>query len=269
MVSARANEYITRFTTKGAQKKTILKKIVEYRDECKGLYHEADAKKPMNYPAEAAKKEYLSDMIKRIECLAEARDYLQNEINKKAPTKATNMRSAVAFVPEKENKTKEPKSLYEVNELKWAHNRPDNAPSRCDIESESIHVDSRSYFMRSAGDKALRGKSGNFIKYVLRFQPLGLSSDPMETASACLVIEAIENYIEEWDTESSDREYAKRAKAALKALDDAKEYFEEIEKNLDDSKMEADGENERASYRDSDNEEYDFDGEGCTDYAEW
>jgi hypothetical protein len=266
MVSARANEYITRFS-KGVQKNTALEKIVEYRDECKGLYHAAESKNPMNYRAAEDKRVYLEDMLERIHCLGEARDYLQKDINKKAPTKANNMHSAVAFVPEKKNKTKpakktkEPKSLYEANELKWAHDRPNNAPSRCDIESASIHVDSRSYFMRSAGDKALRGKSENFIKYVLRFQHLGLPSDLMETASACLVIEAIENYIEEWDTESSDREYAKRAKAALKALDDVKEYFEEIDEFLDTSKMEADGE--------KDDEEYDFDGEGCTDYAEW
>jgi CRISPR/Cas system CMR-associated protein Cmr5 small subunit len=267
MVSARANEYITRFS-KGVQKTTALEKIVEYRDECKGLYHAAESKNPMNYRAAEDKRIYLEDMFERIHVLGEARDYLQKEINKKAPTKANNMRSAVAFVPEKENKskparkTKEPKSLYEVNELKWGHERPDNAPSRCDIESASIHVDSRSYFMRTAGDKALCGKSENFIKYVLRFQHLGLPSDLMETASACLVIEAIENYIEEWDTESSDREYAKRAKAALKALDDVKEYFEEIDEFLNTSKMEADGEKD-------DDEEYDFDGEGCTDYAEW
>ena len=104
MVSSRAREYITRFSTKGAQKKTILKKIVEYRDECKGLYRAAESKNPMNYRAAESKREYLHDMIKRIECLAEARDYLQYEINKKAPAKANNIYSAVAFVPEKETK---------------------------------------------------------------------------------------------------------------------------------------------------------------------
>lgn len=247
MVSARANEYITRFS-KGVQKNIALEKIVEYRDECKGLYHAAESKNPMNYRAAEDKRVYLEDMLERIHCLGEARDYLQKDINKKAPAKANNMRSAVAFVPENKpkttKKTKEPKSLYEANEIKWARVRPSNAPSRCDIESRSIHVDSRSYFTRSAGDKALRGKSENFIKYVLRFQHLGLTSDLMESAFTCLVIDAIDNYIEEWDTESSDREYAKRAKAALEALCDVKEYFEEIEEFINTSRMEAYVENE-------------------------
>jgi hypothetical protein len=254
MVSARANEYITRFS-KGVQKNTALKKIVEYRDECKGLYHAAESKNPMNYRAAEDKREYLRDMINRIECLAEARDYLQNDINKKAPAKKNNMHSAVAFVPEKQTKPKaisrggsKPKSLYEVNELKWGSKRPSGAPTRCDIESLSIHVDSRSYFMRTTQDKAIRGKSANVIKYIMRYQHLGLPKDPMETASACLVIEAIDNYVDEWDTDSDDREYAKRAEAALEALGEAKEYFEEIEANLDYYKMDAENETDDCDY---------------------
>ena len=126
MVSARAQEYITRFSGKGAR--DALEKIVEYREECKGLYHEADAKKPMNYKAAEDKKEYLSDMIKRIECLAEARDYLQNEV-KKAPAKANNMHSAVAFVPEKTKpakKTKPRERYYDNDEHVYMYDNDGN-----------------------------------------------------------------------------------------------------------------------------------------------
>ena len=87
MVSARANEYITRFS-KGVQKNIALEKIVEYRDECKSLYHQAESKNPMNYKAAEDKRVYLEDMLERIHCLGEARDYLQKDINKKAPAKA-------------------------------------------------------------------------------------------------------------------------------------------------------------------------------------
>jgi hypothetical protein len=116
MVSARANEYITRFS-KGVQKTSALKKIVEYRDECKGLYHEAESKNPMNYKAAESKREYLEDMLERIHVLGEARDYLQNEV-KKAPAKANNMHSAVAFVPEKTKPVKKtkPRERYYDND---------------------------------------------------------------------------------------------------------------------------------------------------------
>jgi len=121
MISSRAQEYITRFTTKGVQKKTILKKIVEYREECKGLYHEADAKKSTNYRAEESKKEYLRDMIKRIECLAEARDYLQEQIDNKAPAKKAMEMSAKPYAPPKEAKkpTKPKKLYYDEDENEW------------------------------------------------------------------------------------------------------------------------------------------------------
>ena len=105
MVSSRAKEYIIRFS-KGVQNNTALKKIVEYRDECKGLYRAAECKNPMNYRAAEDKRIYLEDMLDRIHCLGEARDYLQKDINKKASAKADIMHSAVAFVPENGNKTK-------------------------------------------------------------------------------------------------------------------------------------------------------------------
>ena len=131
MLSSRAQEYITRFTTKGVQKKTVLKKIVEYREDCKGLYNEAETKNPMNYRAAEDKRVYLKDMRERIRVLAEARDYLQDEIDN-INAKSTNMYSAVAFAPTKETKskpTKETKSkpakktnmYYDEDETEWEH----------------------------------------------------------------------------------------------------------------------------------------------------
>ena len=196
MVSARANEYITRFS-KGVQKKTALKKIVEYRDECKGMYHEAEAKNPMNYRAAEDKREYLSDMIKRIECLAEARDYLQNEINKKAPTKANNMYSAVAFVPEKETK-----------------------PTKT------------TYFQRTESDLRKIGiKDANVVKYILRFQGTGLSNN---SAGDCT--NAAGDYQEEWirnkASDPNDYSYCERADVAIEALDTTMEYFSELQETI-------------------------------------
>jgi hypothetical protein len=199
MVSARAQEYITRFS-KGVQKTTALKKIVEYRDECKGLYHEAESKNPMNYKAAESKREYLEDMLERIHVLGEARDYLQNEV-KKAPTKANNMRSAVAFVPEKENK---PKSKTTKNK----------------------------YFERTESDLRKLGiKDANVVKYILRFQGAGL---PDNSAGECT--NAAGDYQEEWirnkESDPSDYSYCERADVAIEALDTTVEYFSELQETI-------------------------------------
>lgn len=205
MVSARANEYITRFTTKGAQKKTIIKKIVEYRDECKGLYHEADAKKPKNYPAEVAKKEYLSDMIKRIECLAEARDYLQEQIdNKKAPVKKAPAMSAVRYSSPEETTTRS----YAPPRPTKQNKKAAKAAKRAEREAEA-----RKLFQKTDENK-----------YILRFQHLGLEDlDPSKCA------EAAQKYMEVWEAERErnpdDEDYQERAEEAIALLEEAIEYF--------------------------------------------
>ena len=196
MVSARAKEYITRFS-KGVQKKTALKKIVEYRDECKSLYHQAESKNPMNYRAAEDKRVYLEDMLERIHCLGEARDYLQNEINKKAPTKANSMRSAIAFVPEKETKPAKSK-----------------------------------YFERSESDLRKLGiKDPNVVKYILRFQGIGLSDN-----CACDCETAAGEYQEEWirnkESDPSDYSYCERADVAIEALDTTMGYFSELQETI-------------------------------------
>ena len=207
MVSARANEYITRFS-KGVQKTTALKKIVEYRDECKVLYRAAESKNPMNYRAAEDKREYLRDMINRIECLAEARDYLQKDINKKAPAKAINMHSAVAFVPEKQTKPK----------TKGGKNK---------------------YFERTESDLRKLGiKDANVVKYILRFQGAGLSDN-----CACDCETAASEYQGEWarnkESDPNDFSYCERADVAIEALDTTIEYFSELQESINSEDFES------------------------------
>jgi len=200
MVSSRATEYISRFS-KGVQKKTALKKIIEYRDECKGLYHQAESKNPMNYRAAEDKREYLEDMLARIHCLGEARDHLEKEINK-APSKAkNNMRSAVAFKPEEENK---PKSKTTKSK----------------------------YFQRTETDlRKLGYEDANVVKYILRFQGLGLADN---YAYPCQ--EAAEEYQEKWcnstDANQHDEEYCDQAEIAVEALGQVITYFEDLQETI-------------------------------------
>jgi hypothetical protein len=206
MVSARAKEYISRFS-KGVQKNTALEKIVEYRDECKSLYHQAESKNPMNYKAAEDKRVYLEDMLERIHCLGEARDYLKNEINKKAPAKKNNMRSAVAFVPEKETKT-----------AKTIKNK---------------------YFERTESDLRKLGiKDANVVKYILRFQGAGLSDN-----CACDCETAASEYQEEWirnkASDPNDYSYCERADVAIEALDTTMEYFSELQETINSEEFES------------------------------
>ena len=207
MVSSRANEYITRFS-KGVQKKTALEKIVEYRDECKGLYHAAESKNPMNYRAAEDKREYLKDMFERIHCLGEARDYLQKEINKKPLAKGNNMRSAVAFVPEKENKT---------TKTKGGKNK---------------------YFERTESDLRKLGiEDANVVKYILRFQGAGLSDN-----CACDCETAASEYQDEWirnkESDPTDYSYCERADVAIEALDTTMGYFSELQETINSEEFE-------------------------------
>jgi Holliday junction resolvasome RuvABC DNA-binding subunit len=196
MVSSRAQEYITRFS-KGVQKKTALKKIVEYRDECKGLYREAESKNPMNYRAAEDKRVYLDDMLARIHCLGEARDHLQKEINK-APSKTkNNMRSAMAFKPKEENKNTKNK-----------------------------------YFQRTESDlRKLGYENANVVKYILRFQKLGMKDN-----SACDCEIAADEYQDEWirnkEADPNDDDYCERADIAIDALSETITYFSELQETI-------------------------------------
>jgi hypothetical protein len=245
MVSSRAAEYITRFS-KGVQKKTALKKIIEYRDECKGLYHQAESKNPMNYRAAEDKREYLEDMLARIHCLGEARDHLEKEINK-APSKAkNNMRSAVAFKPE------------ETTTESYAPPRPTKQNKKSSKEAKRAEVKAH----REAEASKLFKKTDE-SKYVLRFQSLGLKD---LDAGKC--VEAAEEYMTVWETEMArnpdDEDYQERAEEAITALQQTIEYFEELSGEVDailnpsvynNSRDEYVFENSLGGYGSSDNED--------------
>lgn len=214
MVSSRAREYITRFSTKGAQKKTVLKKIVEYRDECKCMHNEAEAKHVSGRAAEVAKFEYLNDMFERIVCLAEARDYLQEQIdNKKAPAKKAPAMSAVRYSSPEET----------VGMSHRAPARPSKQDKKAAKEAKRAEV--RAY--REAEARKLFQKTDESNKYILRFQHLGL-----EDLDVFKCAEAAEKYMAVWEAEMErnpdDEEYQERAEEAISDLQEAIDYFENL-----------------------------------------
>jgi len=77
MVSSRALEYVSRFSTSSMEEG--LEKIVEYREECKKMYHDAETGR-MRFNNCMGKPNYLRDMFERITALGEARDYIQSKL---------------------------------------------------------------------------------------------------------------------------------------------------------------------------------------------
>ena len=74
MVSSRALEYVSRFST-GRDKHDTWREIVDYRDECKAAYNKA-LNGFMRFADEKTRWEFLDDMKERIKALAEARDHV-------------------------------------------------------------------------------------------------------------------------------------------------------------------------------------------------
>ena len=216
MLSSRAQEYITRFTTKGVQKKTVLKKIVEYRNECKCMHNEAEAKHASGRAAEVAKFEYLNDMFERIVCLAEARDYLQEQIDSKVSAEKAPAMSAVRYSSPEETTTRS-----------YAPPRP--AKQNNKVTKEAKRAEVKAY--REAEASKLFKKTDE-SKYVLRFQSLGLKD---LDASKC--IEAAEKYMTVWETEMArnpdDEDYQERASEAISDLESAIEYFQDLSDEVD------------------------------------
>ena len=185
MVSARAQEYITRFS-KGVQNEIALKRIVEYRDDCKVLYNTEDSKKPEDISGKIAKMEYLKDMLDRINSLGEARDYIGNKIreserNITKPKKIVRTNSydnPNPVVPkiEKSSKIKEikktkeiktPRNLFEKNELEFGKDRPEykkgpydieRPPREYDVGDESVYMNTHLFFKMT--EKDLRKELG-------------------------------------------------------------------------------------------------------------
>jgi hypothetical protein len=208
MLSSRAQEYITRFTTKGVQKKTVLKKIVEYRNECKCMHNEAEAKHASGRAAEVAKFEYLNDMFERIVCLAEARDYLQEQIDSKVPAKKAPAMSAVRYSSPEETTTRS----YAPPRPAKQNNKVTKEAKRAEVRAER-EAEARKLFQKTDENK-----------YILRFQHLGLEDlDPSKCA------EAAQKYMEVWEAEMErnpdDEDYQERAEEAIALLEETIEYF--------------------------------------------
>jgi hypothetical protein len=159
MVSSRAAEYITRF---GGNKQSALEKIVEYREECKKMYHDprAAGMKFNNYPAERQWKE---DMIERIHALGEARDALQ--IKPKKMYSATKIVLEefipVEYISEDEDISEEYIPVAKVEKKK--------APKKNSAEF---------FFARTKRGLQMRGiKNEHELKYILRFQASGITGN--------------------------------------------------------------------------------------------
>ena len=203
--------------------------IVEYRDECKSMY--ADMKDNIrNFKDELDLKE----MFDRIHKLGEARDYVLETIDNTSKTS-------------KVNKNVKYDIFYDDGDL-------------------SIKVDSKSYFKKTEAD--LKKYSKNVVKYILRFQSLGIPKNSSDIASACDCINAIEEYYETVESAQGDayeeienienmlpcaqgkeraelkakiqrrKDFIKTTNESMKALDKAKEYFEYIDGDIEMCKLE-------------------------------
>jgi hypothetical protein len=191
MVSSRAAEYISRFSN-GYGEKLALEKLIEYRENCKRMYADADAwpsgMKFKNYPAQ---RYYLEDMLERIQFLAEARDHLQKTANK-------NMMSAVPF----------------AESMKMAPEKQTKTPDY--------------FFARKASQ--FDGYSEHEVKLVLRFQSLGLDGSKYGCAIPCArAADAYQDALMAANFRGEiDCDYTVR----IKALNTVVEYFESIQKEI-------------------------------------
>ncbi|AGE52025.1 hypothetical protein PBCVCVM1_970R [Paramecium bursaria Chlorella virus CVM-1] len=148
MVSSRAAEYVTRFSNCSSSEQSALEKIVEYRNECKKMYHDPKSAgmKFNNYPAQ---KQWQEDMIERIQALGEARDSLQASLSTKTMYSAMPVEKYV----EKHVDTVEKKKAPKKNSAEF-------------------------FFARTKRGLQMRGiKNEHELKYILRFQAIGITGD--------------------------------------------------------------------------------------------
>ncbi|AGE51354.1 hypothetical protein PBCVCVG1_946R [Paramecium bursaria Chlorella virus CVG-1] len=191
MVSSRAAEYIQRFS-KGVDKQSALERIVEYREECKKMYHDPKSAgmKFNNYPAQ---KQWQEDMIERIQALGEARDSLQASLSTKTMYSAMPMEKYVEKnAPKKDTKTPE----Y--------------------------------FFARKASQ--FEGNEHQ-AKYILRFQGLGIDGSKYGCAIHCeRAADAYQDeLIASCNRGNIDAEFCN---VRVKALNYVRKYFDKIQKEI-------------------------------------
>lgn len=184
MVSSRALEYVSRFS-KGVGNERALEIIVEYREECKQMYHDAETGNVRfnNYPA---RKNYLEDMLERIHALGEARDYLQQPMKSAVPFKAP-MKSAKAPVK----------------------------PAKFD-KDDAV----RKLFSRTENN--FKGLDPDFVQYVLRFQGKGLAE---LSALECVAVAEDKLAEWESVLESDDEHRAELAEKKIDTIQEVINYF--------------------------------------------
>jgi hypothetical protein len=201
MVSSRAAEYIQRFS-KGVDKQSALERIVEYREECKKMYHDPKSAgmKFNNYPAQ---KQWQEDMIERIQALGEARDSLQASLSTKTMYSAMPVEKYV----EKHVDTVEKKKAPKKNSAEF-------------------------FFARTKRGLQMRGiKNEHELKYILRFQASGITGNDRGCAEYA-EIEA-ENYKIDQETmmeNLSEYDYEGRQfhQERIDALENVISYFQDI-----------------------------------------
>ncbi|AGE58192.1 hypothetical protein PBCVNW6652_974R [Paramecium bursaria Chlorella virus NW665.2] len=202
MVSSRAAEYVTRFSNCSSSEQSTLEKIVEYRNECKKMYHDPKSAgmKFNNYPAQ---KQWQEDMIERIQALGEARDSLQASLSTKTMYSAMPVEKYV----EKHVDTVEKKKAPKKNSAEF-------------------------FFARTKRGLQMRGiKNEHELKYILRFQASGITGNDRGCAEYA-EIEA-ENYKTDQETmmeNLSEYDYEGRQfhQERIDALENVISYFQDI-----------------------------------------
>lgn len=254
-LSSKATEYVERFST-GCQGKSALKKIVEYREECKAYYN--------TYPNK--------DTLNRIVFLAEARDYITNKI-KEAEKKKEVGRYKSPFVqdtirlqphlhditeshpptinmrgsrpPPSTNKNKITSADFTEFERRM-HRLPDKIMKHAgyivhdddlnDIKSFSWHDNTKKYYRYDSMVNPEKFDEHE-LKYVMRFQVLA-QRDPntgLYDGSKCR--DAIYSYQEEQqkfldDLDTDDEEGQDFHQTRIDALDRVISHFDDIDTTI-------------------------------------
>jgi hypothetical protein len=257
MVSSRALEYVSRFSA-GSSMEEALEKIVEYREECKKMYHDAETGRT-RFNNCLGKPNYLRDMFERITALGDARDYAKSKL---APAK-----SAMPFAPSKvakkaddnfnknlapkrtdkninydsDDSESEPEYEYECDnpaaaeyaaEMRNAHDASDELErlrceeSRIKPYAELTKAAARKMTHLTRTEKSLKTKGFNEheVKYICRFQVLGIDGSEYGNPEAAYDAAAAyeDEMLELRDQHEDDYEFYNDRAEALEVV---REYF--------------------------------------------
>lgn len=249
MISTRAAEYIERFS-QGCQKKTALKKLIAYREEAKGFYEDSKMKMTkLKSPSDRFDcGNYMNDMYARILALAEARDHLQDLINKAEQKKKTTMSAKPLTLKTFETK-KEPEMVEWRTDVETPTRASSYTPVQTPVKATKKKTTKKTrgpeyYFQRTKKD--FDGYDEMEIRYILRFQVLGMdtsgvvndeySDTAFEQGNYYKCIEAVEEYIdhcmEEMNKCDEDSDEYEFYETRVNALETVKAYFDHIENEI-------------------------------------